>query len=80
VDAINENPDDGDRWLALASWLWDNGRDNEALVVRVLWPTLRDNIADTSLEATPAEVRRSRKRLAKWARKIEGRADDTPRE
>jgi hypothetical protein len=47
-------------------------------VVRVLWPTLRDNVADTSLKATLAEVKRSAKRLVKLARKIEGRADDTP--
>jgi hypothetical protein len=80
VNAIQERPDDSNRWLALPSWLWDNGRDDEAVVVRVLWPTLRDNVADTSLKATLAEVRRSRKRLAKWARKIEARVDDTPRE
>jgi uncharacterized protein (TIGR02996 family) len=78
LNAINENPDDGNRWLAPASWLWDNGRDDEALVVRVLWPTLRDNVADTSLKATLVEVKRSAKRLVKWARKIEARADDTP--
>jgi uncharacterized protein (TIGR02996 family) len=79
LNAINENPDDVNRWLALASWLWDNGRDDEALVVRVLWPTLRDNLAHQSLKATLAEVKRSAKRLAMLARKIEGRADDTPR-
>src|SRR5262249_58448120 len=78
LNAIQERHDDGNRWLALASWLWDNGRDDEAVVVRVLWPTLRDNVADTSLKATLAEVKRSAKRLAKLARKIEARADDTP--
>jgi hypothetical protein len=80
LNAINENPDDGDRWLALAAWLWDNGRDHEELGVGVLWPTLRDNVADTSLNATLAEVKRSAKTLVKLARKIERRADDTPRE
>ena len=48
--AIRDKPDDGPRWLALASWLWDNGRDNgrddEAAAVRVFWPTLRDNLAN----------------------------------
>jgi len=48
--------------------------------LRVLWPTLRDTVADTSLKATLAEVKRTRNRLAKWARKIEGRVDDTPSE
>jgi uncharacterized protein (TIGR02996 family) len=80
LEAIRERPDDRNRWLALASWLWDNGRDDEALVVRVLWPTLRDNVADTSLKATLSEVKRNAKRLAKLARKIEAQADDTPRE
>jgi hypothetical protein len=80
LNAIREDPDDGPRWLALAAWLWDYGRDDESVVVRVLWSTLRDNVADTSLKATLAEVKRSAKTLAKWARKIEARADDTPRE
>jgi len=39
LDAIRSNPDDESRWLALAGWLWDNGRDDEAAVVRVFWPT-----------------------------------------
>ena len=72
LDAIRADPGHGNRWIALASWLWDNGREDEALVVRVLWPTLRDNVADTSLKATLAEVKRSAKRLTKWALKIEG--------
>jgi len=41
LNAINENPDDRDHWLALAWWLWDNGRDDEAVVIRVRWATLR---------------------------------------
>jgi hypothetical protein len=28
LDAIRERPEDERRWLALASWLWDNGRDD----------------------------------------------------
>jgi uncharacterized protein (TIGR02996 family) len=37
-DAIRERPDDGARWLALAGWLFDNGRDDEAVAVRAFWP------------------------------------------
>jgi hypothetical protein len=80
LNAIREDPDDGDRWFALASWPWDNGRDDEAVVVRVFWPTLRDKRACVSLKATLSEVKRSANWVAKVARKIEGRADDTPRE
>jgi uncharacterized protein (TIGR02996 family) len=57
--AIRERPDDGPRWLALARWLTDNGRDDEAAAVRVFWPTLRDNLA-----VGVAEVARSLRRAA----------------
>jgi hypothetical protein len=42
------------RWLALAFWYRDNGRDDEAAVVQVFRPTLRDNLAvsGVSLHAT----------------------------
>jgi hypothetical protein len=80
LDVVRANPNDRRGWLKLASWLWDNGRDDEALVVRVLWRGLRDNVADSSLKATLAEVKRSARRLVIWARKIEARADDTPLE
>jgi hypothetical protein len=80
LNSVRERPDDGRRWFDLASWLWDNGRDDEAVAVRVLWPTLRDNLAHVSLEATLAEVVRNAKRFAKLARNIEGRVDDTPLE
>jgi hypothetical protein len=33
--AITGQPDDELRWVALAIWLWDNGRDDEAAVVHV---------------------------------------------
>jgi hypothetical protein len=66
------------RPAVLGGWLWDNGRDDEALVVRVLRPTLRVNVADTSLKATLSEVKRSAKRLVKLARKIKGREGNTP--
>ena len=29
LESIGENPDDEARWLALSSWLWNNGRDDE---------------------------------------------------
>jgi uncharacterized protein (TIGR02996 family) len=80
LNAIRKRPDDGKRWLALASWLWDNGRDDEAATVRALWPTLRDNMAYVSLEATLYDVARHAKLLAKIARKMDRRADDTPPE
>jgi uncharacterized protein (TIGR02996 family) len=44
LTAIRARPDDRDRWLALASWLWDNDRDDEAVAVRVFWPNLRDSV------------------------------------
>ena len=44
IDAIAARPDDGPRWLALSSWLWDNDRDDESDAVRVFWPVLRDNV------------------------------------
>jgi hypothetical protein len=46
LDALRERLDDEGRWLALAGWLRDNDRDDEAAVVRVFWPTLRDNVLD----------------------------------
>jgi hypothetical protein len=66
------------RPAVLGSWPWDNGPDDEALVVRVIWPTPRDNLADTSLTATLPELKRSAKRLVKLARQIERRAGDRP--
>jgi hypothetical protein len=77
LDAIRESPDFGGHWNALACWLWDNGRDDEAFAVRVLWPTLRDNLACTSVAATLADVARNAKVLAKVAREVERRDRDT---
>jgi uncharacterized protein (TIGR02996 family) len=39
LDAIRQQPDDERHWLAFAGWLWDNGRDDEAAVVRAFWLT-----------------------------------------
>ena len=73
--AIRDKPDDELRWLALAAWYWDNGREDEAAVVRVYRPTLRDNLAHTSLEQTLADVRRNAWLLGRLAREIEERRD-----
>jgi hypothetical protein len=74
LDAIRARPDAG--WLALASWLRDNGRDDEAAAVRVYWPTLRDNVtvSGVSVELTVRELARHAARLGRRAREIEGRA------
>jgi hypothetical protein len=43
LDAICDQPDDERYGLTLAGGLCDIGRDNEAAVVRVFWPTLPDD-------------------------------------
>ena len=77
VDAIRARPDDGPRWLALAGWLWDNGRDDEAAAVRVFWPALRDDVveAGVSPDETLRQVTWHAKVLGRKAGEIEGRAD-----
>jgi uncharacterized protein (TIGR02996 family) len=73
LDAIREKPDDGPRWLALASWLWDNGRDDEAAAVRAFWPALRENVeAGVSLDGTLRQVAFHAKMLGRRAREVEG--------
>jgi uncharacterized protein (TIGR02996 family) len=44
VEAIRERPDDEGGWLALAGWLQDQGRDDEAAAARMFWPTLREDL------------------------------------
>jgi uncharacterized protein (TIGR02996 family) len=78
--AIAQNPDDRGRWLALASWLADNRRDDEAVAVRTLWPVLRDNLAAASLESTLEDLARNARLLAGVAREVEWRADQQVRE
>jgi hypothetical protein len=75
-DAIRERPDDGPRWLALAGWLLDNGRGDEAVAVRVYWPVLRDNLARASLESTLEDVARHARLLGRRARGAEARSQD----
>jgi uncharacterized protein (TIGR02996 family) len=75
LDAIRARPDAEAGWLALAGWLWDYGRDDEAAAVRVFWPTLRDNVkvAGVSVEQTLRELARDVARLGRRAREIIGR-------
>jgi hypothetical protein len=75
LDAIRERPDDCARWRALASWLWDEGRDDEAAADRAIWPALRDNVveAGVSLDETLRQVASHAKMLARRARAVEGR-------
>jgi hypothetical protein len=75
LDTLHDRPDDGPRWLALAAWLWDNKRDNEAAAVRVFWPTLRDDVtvSGVSVELTLRELARHAVKLGRRAREIEGR-------
>ena len=73
--AIRERPDGGARWLALAGWLWDNGRDDEAAPVRAFWPTLRDNVTEggVSVEDTLRQLGRHAKILSRRAREVQER-------
>jgi hypothetical protein len=75
LDAIRAGPDAEAGWLALGSWLRDNGRDDEAAAVRVFWSALRDNLTDfcVSVEQTLRELGRHAARLGRRAREIEGR-------
>jgi hypothetical protein len=61
------------RWVALATWLWDDGRDDETAVVRAYWPTLRDNrtVFGVSLHETLRPVARHSVLLGRRAREIE---------
>ncbi len=78
LNALREWPDDEARWLALASWLSDNSRDDEAATVRVFWPTLRDNVlvAGLSVNATLRDVARHAAVLGRRAREVEAQADN----
>ena len=71
--AIEAYPDDGERWLNLARWFADYGRDDEAAAVRVFWRTLREHMAGRSIEPVLAEVEQSARILGACAREIEGR-------
>jgi hypothetical protein len=76
LEAIRANPDYGPRWLALAAWLWDNGRDDETAAVRAFWPALRDTVveAGVSLDETLRQVAWHSKMLARRAGEMGSRA------
>jgi uncharacterized protein (TIGR02996 family) len=76
LDAIRDEPNDELRWIALASWLWDNGRDVEAAVVRVYSPTLCDDVTvrGVSLRETLRQVVRHQRLLGRRAVEVEERA------
>jgi uncharacterized protein (TIGR02996 family) len=80
LNAIRERPDDGHRWLALASWLWDHDRDDEAAAVQVFWPNLRDCvlIEGHSVHATLRYVARYALIFGRRAREVEQRVAETP--
>ena len=72
--AIRADPDDGARWLALAGWFRDDGRDDESAAVRVFWLALRDSpAAGRSIDLVLADVGRNAGLLGASAREIEGR-------
>lgn len=72
LSAIREQPNDEARWLSLASWLRDNGRDDEAVTVRVFWPVIRDEVQDgRSVEDALELVRRNARMLGRQAREFE---------
>jgi hypothetical protein len=75
LDAIQEQPDDGPRWLALAAWLGEERPDDEAIAVRVFWPTLRDNVVEFGvlLDKTLAGLTENAAVLGSVARQIEQR-------
>jgi hypothetical protein len=76
--AIADDPDEAEHWHALADWLFVHARDNEAVAVRGLWRTLRENLACASLETTLADVARNSAALAAIARQGERPAEVTP--
>ena len=76
--AIDDDPKEAEHWLALADWLFVHARDDEAVAVRALWPTLRENLAVASLEDTLADVAKNAAVLAKIARKMPRHDDETP--
>src|SRR5438309_10193102 len=73
LDVIRENPNDASSWLALSSWIADSGGDDEAVAVRVFWPTLRDNVVEfgVPLDRTLAGLTESAAIFGSVARQIE---------
>ena len=84
LTAIQDRPDVESRWLALAAWLHALGRDDEAVTVRVFWPTIRDMVErGAPLRQALRTVARNAAQLGRRARQIEARlsaADDSTEE
>jgi hypothetical protein len=66
---IEARRNDATTWRALAAWLLDNGRDDEATAVRLSWPTLRDNVVRSGMSLD--QVALHAKVLGRWAREAE---------
>lgn len=78
LNAIRAGPDEAEHRFALADWLFLHARDDEAVAVRTLWPTLRENLAVVSLEDTLADVAKHAAVLATIARDKERQENETP--
>ena len=73
--AIRAEPTDGGRWQALAGWLRNTGREDEAAALRVFWPALRDSLlAGRTLDFALEYVRKNAVRLGQRARDFEQRS------
>jgi hypothetical protein len=71
TEAIARDPGDRGRWLALAAWFAAHGRHDEAIAVRVLWPTFRDGLAHLTLAATLRSLAESAAVFGSIARQLE---------
>jgi len=71
TEAIAQNPDDRGRWLALAAWFAAHGRRDEAIAVRVLWPTFRDSLGSLTLSAILRSLAESTAVFGSIARQLE---------
>jgi hypothetical protein len=70
--AIRSDSDRVSGWLALAAHYRNEGWDDEAAVLRVFWPALRDTLAaGRTLESVLDRVRRDAEPLGRWARQFE---------
>lgn len=70
---LRANPEDEARWLALSRWFADNGRDDEAVAVRMFWPSLRDNVTEVGLDETLADLEQNAATMGRLARHVEER-------
>jgi hypothetical protein len=75
LDATQADPNCEGRWVA--SWLSDNGREDEAVAVRVFWPTLRDTVAErTPVREPMRQVVRDAIKLGRRAQRVESQHDN----